>query len=336
VLIKKDLDSLLDAGGKFHEFDGATVTILGGTGFIGRWLVQALHEYRLNFGIQSQITVVTRNSKAAHSLFTEELGVAVKIVEFDFTSESIELEKSDFFLNGATPSRKMTGLDNSDAVFTSSVNASTSIIRSSIKHVNKPRVLNLSSGIVYGSQDIGVRNQSERPILLQPNSQSGYLNAKLASDQLFSNADSAGLMRSISPKLFAFAGPGIALDEHFAVGNFLRDGIDGRSITISGNPSTTRSYLYPTDLVVWILTALLQPKNLDVNIGSELPITMFELATLISEMTTNKGVKVLSEDQNVSNYVPSTANFREHYGVSEKINLINGLERWVESILKNK
>jgi dTDP-glucose 4,6-dehydratase len=233
VLIKKDLDSLLDAGGKFHEFDGATVTILGGTGFIGRWLVQALHEYRLNFGIQSQITVVTRNSKAAHSLFTEELGVAVKIVEFDFTSESIELEKSDFFLNGATPSRKVTGLDDSDAVFTSSVNASTSIIRSSIKHVNKPRVLNLSSGIVYGSQEISVRNQSERPILLQPNSQSGYLNAKLASDQLFSNANSAGLMKSISPKLFAFAGPGIALDEHFAVGNFLRDGINGRSITIN-------------------------------------------------------------------------------------------------------
>jgi hypothetical protein len=63
---------------------------------------------------------------------------------------------------------------------------------------------------------------------------------------------------------------------------------------------------------------------------------MFELATLISEMTTNKGVKVLSEDQHASNYVPSTANFREHYGVSEKINLNNGLERWIESILKNK
>jgi dTDP-glucose 4,6-dehydratase len=336
VLIKKDIELLLESGSKFREFDSASITILGGTGFIGQWLIQALHEYRLNFGIHSEITVVTRNSKAAHRLFVEEFGIPVKIIEFDFTSESIELERSDFFVNGATPSRKKTGLEDSDAVFTSSFNASNSIIRSAIKYGNKPRVLNLSSGIVYGPQELGVRNQSERPISLQPNSQSGYLNAKLASDKLFSEANTAELIKSISPKLFAFAGPGIALDEHFAVGNFLRDGLEGRPITISGNPSTTRSYLYPTDLVVWVLTALLRPENLDVNIGSETPVTILELATLVSNITSNKGVKVVNQDHLASNYVPSTAMFRKHYEVSEKITLNHGLERWIESILINK
>ena len=284
----------------------------------------------MNFGILSEITVVTRNSKAAHSLFADEFGVAVKIIEFDFASESIELERSDFFINGATPSRKKTGFEDSDAVFTSTVNSSNSIIRSAIKYGNKPRVLNLSSGIVYGPQELSIRNQSERPILLQPNSQSGYLNAKLASDKLLSDANTVELIKSISPKLFAFAGPGIALDEHFAVGNFLRDGLEGRPITISGSPSTTRSYLYPTDLVVWILAALLRPENLDVNIGSELPVTMLELATLISHMTSNKGVNIIGEDQTSSNYVPSTICFRETYEVSEKITLENALIHWID------
>ena len=333
MLIKKDVDSVLESGGRFQEFDSATITILGGTGFIGRWLVQALHEYRLNFGIVSEIIVVTRNSKVAHTLFAEELDIPVKVLEFDFTSNSLELEKSDYFLNGATPSRKKTGLEDSDAVFTSSVNASKSIIQSATKYGNKPRVLNLSSGIVYGSQALSVKNQSERPISLQPEAQSGYLNAKLASEKLFSDATKAELINSISPRLFAFAGPGIALDEHFAVGNFLRDGLEGRPITISGSPLTARSYLYPTDLVVWILTALLHPKNLDVNIGSELPVTMLELASLISELTSRKGIRILDSDVVASNYVPSTSCFRENFSVSQQIGLNQGLERWIEWLL---
>ncbi len=333
LLIKEDINLLLESGSKFQEFDSAAVTILGGTGFIGRWVVQALHEYRLNFGILSEITVITRNSKAALSLFAEEFGIAVKVVEFDFASGSIDLEKSDFFINGATPSIVKTGLDNSDTVFTSSVNASNSIIRSAIKHRNKPRVLNLSSGIVYGPQELSVRNQSEGFVSLQPNSQSGYLDAKLASEKVFFDAAVAGLVDAISPRLYAFAGPGIALDEHFAVGNFIRDGLRGQPVSIKGSPETLRSYMYPTDLITWILTALLKPQNINVNIGSELPLTMHELATLISELTSKKGVRILGSNVVASNYVPSTSRFRENFGVSQQIDLNQGLERWIEWLL---
>jgi hypothetical protein len=55
---------------------------------------------------------------------------------------------------------------------------------------------------------------------------------------------------------------------------------------------------------------LLQPKSLDVNIGSKLPITVFELTTLILEVTSNKDMKVLGKDRDLSNYVLSAANFR--------------------------
>ena len=219
-------------------------------------------------------------------------------------------------------------------VYASSVNASDSIVRSAIKFRNIPKVVNLSSGIVYGPQGAEVSNQAEISIPLKPDSQSGYLNAKLASELIFTDANAASILRSISPRLYAFAGPGIVLNEHFAVGNFIRDGIQGKHINVTGNPGTLRSYMYPTDLTIWLLTALLNPKNLNVNIGSEWPISMFELATLISEMTSKRRVNMLGENDIKSNYVPSTTTFRKVYDVSEVVTLETGLEHWIEFLCK--
>jgi dTDP-glucose 4,6-dehydratase len=336
MLTRKDLDLLLSGGHTFQEFDGSRVTILGGTGFIGQWLIKALDAFASNFSFSTEITIITRNSKKAQEFFANDIGICLKFVECDLADMPIELEGSDFFINGATPSKRKTGYDNSDAVYASTVNASNSIIQSAAKFKNIPRVLNLSSGIVYGPQGVAVKNQSESSISLKPETRSGYLDAKLAAELIFSNAVEIGLVRSISPRLFAFAGPGIALDEHFAVGNFLRNGLQGKPIAIKGNPETMRSYMYPTDLTIWILSALLNPNNQNVNVGSENPIDMLRLAHIISEMTTKKGVRILNENLEASNYVPSTSNFRSTYDVSEIVTLETGLQLWIESLLNSK
>jgi nucleoside-diphosphate-sugar epimerase len=336
LLIQEDIDSLLSSDHSFRDFDGATVTILGGTGFVGQWLIEALYEYGSNFGFSTEIRVITRNSTAARKIFSNEISKKLKLTEFDFTDGTVDLEKSDFFINGATPSTKGTGINNHDAVYASTVNAANSIIRSARKFGNRPRVVNLSSGIVYGHQEMTEAHKLEGSVTTLPKTKSGYLDAKLASEMAFSDASAIDLVSSVSPRLYAFAGPGIALSEHFAVGNFLRDGLLGAPITVNGNPATTRSYMYPTDLTLWILHTLLNPKNENLNIGSETSITMLELAKLISEMTSKKGVEILDKDIVPSNYVPSTSRFREIYGVSEQINLSEGIERWIKWLYDSK
>ena len=330
MLIKRDLDSLLTVGSDFREFDGSRIVILGGTGFIGSWIVKALHEYALYFGYKIDITVITRNSKRAHEILINQLELNVNLIEYDFSTGPKCLDLADYFINGATPSRLKTGLQNVDEVYSSCVNATHSIIQSAVKNHNMPKVVNLSSGIVYGPQKLSDRNKKEMPTLLKPDSQNSYLRAKLVSETLLSEATCDGIIESISPRLFAFLGPGLELDEHFAIGNFLRDGLQGNKILISGNPETIRSYMYPTDLTIWILTALLNPKNIYVNIGSEIPFSMLELAKTISKLTSKKGVTILDENQSMSNYIPSTSQFRSNYAVTEEIALEEGLNRWIE------
>lgn len=335
MLIKRDIDSLNKDGLRFQEFDGSRITILGGTGFVGLWLLQALHEFSRNFDYKIEIRVATRNLKRAHKILNNELGMNIKITEVDFVEAPMCLEEADFFINGATPSVRKTGLDNGNLVYLSALNSSLSIIQSAKEYRNNPRVVNLSSGIVNGPQKLSERNKTEIPISHQKDYKNGYLNAKIDSEAVIANAATNGLIQSISPRLYTFMGPGLTMNEHFAVGNFLRDGLKGDQITLTGNPETTRSYMYPTDLTTWIFSSLLNPKNIDANIGSERAVSMFDLANIVSDLTSKKGIRLIGQNKMASNYVPSTLHFRTNYDVREEISILDGFDRWIEWLACN-
>ena len=82
MLIKSDIDSLLVSERTFQEFNDSTITLLGGTGFMGRWLIEALHTYGRNYGFFPEITVVTRNPKNAYKIFIE-VGAAIAADSFN-------------------------------------------------------------------------------------------------------------------------------------------------------------------------------------------------------------------------------------------------------------
>jgi hypothetical protein len=71
------------------------------------------------------------------------------------------------------------------------------------------------------------------------------------------------------------------------------------------------------------------------NIGSEVSITMLELASLISRMTSKKGVMLLNPSAPANNYVPATGIFRSIYNVAENVELEAGLDSWASWLMKN-
>ena len=68
MLIERDVNSLLMSEHTFQEYNDSTITLLGGTGFIGMWLIEALHVYARNYSFSSKITVITRYPKNAHKI----------------------------------------------------------------------------------------------------------------------------------------------------------------------------------------------------------------------------------------------------------------------------
>ena len=97
----------------------------------------------------------------------------------------------------------------------------------------------MSSGAVYGRQPLTVDHISEdysgAPLTTDP--KSAYGNGKRASEWLAATyAAEKGLSCKIA-RCFAFVGPYLALDKHFAVGNFMRDVLSGKPILIGGDLS---------------------------------------------------------------------------------------------------
>ena len=58
----------------------------------------------------------------------------------------------------------------------------------------------------------------------------------------------------VTVRPFAFLGPYQLLDRPWAANNFIRDSLLGGPIRIQGDGQSVRSYMYPADMALWLLT----------------------------------------------------------------------------------
>jgi len=133
-------------------------------------------------------------------------------------------------------------------------------------------------------------------------------------------------------RCWAFCGPHLPLDAHFAVGNFIGDALAGRPISIGGDGSPRRSYLYAADLAIWLWTMLFRGPALEpVNVGSAADVSIRELAETVAE-TLSPGTEVRVAKRAVpgvapSRYVPDVSRAEELLGLRETVGLAEQIRR---------
>ena len=314
---------------KLNKVQGSNFLILGGTGFIGRWLISTLLEANSELNLNLNITLVTRNARQA----TEILGVKttqnLEIVEFDLSREVFHSNKPfEIAIHGATPSVPRTGSKDHELVFAASVNGAETILFGAEKFRNSPRVINLSSGAVFGPQEPSMRNIPENsPYRINP---FGYSKAKIETEKKLNAADLVGKIKNTNARLFAFFGPHLALDEHFAIGNFMRDGFRSKEILVKGNPATRRSYLYITNLIEALIRLIDEPDIKRINVGNDNPISIKDLAETFEQIFPKSQIKYQNDDSSATNYVPGVATLRERILIKDFLSLEDGIYRWKE------
>ena len=317
---------------KLLEMSGSNVLILGASGFVGTWLSNVFALSNLELGTNIRLTLASRNPQ--HVVKPAYINKNIVFQSLDFrNSDNSKIETFDYGFHLATPSVPKTGGLDADAVYSTSIAAAKLLIEKAKSNGNKPSVLHASSGGVYNSSLSKQKIVEDDKNVSEGTSQHNYKNAKIQTENLIINSTNSGEINGTSPRLFAFFGPGISLNDHFAIGNFIKNQIEGGDIEVKGNPRTTRSYMYPTDLINWIIAAITQPSLKATHIGSEDAISIKELAEKIADK--KNGVKYLNPDSEESHYVPSTEKTRTRLGVSQLVSLDDGLARWQKFLKLN-
>jgi dTDP-glucose 4,6-dehydratase len=324
-----DLEFILtNLGNLLEEFRNRRIFLTGGTGFFGKWLLETLCIANIRLNLNLTITILSREPAkfvkeygyfAGYNFVTFLRGDILQIKFFD--------NKFDYIIHAAATSDAKLYQEDPIYMFDTIVSGTKNVLELA-RHCSCQKLLFISSGAVYGQQPFSIKNVGEDfnggPDLMNPSSV--YSEAKRSSELLcllYSNR--YGLNIKIA-RCFAFVGPYMPLDKHFAIGNFILNVLKKQNITIRGDGTPLRSYMYTSDLIIWLLTILLNgQKCYPYNVGSEKSISIFQLAKMVAEISKEKiNINILKEftpGLPVEQYVPATTRARGELHLKEMVTL---------------
>jgi dTDP-glucose 4,6-dehydratase len=162
-----------------------------------------------------------------------------------------------------------------------------------------------------------------------------YAAAKRDGERYIRDLGIAGFNVSIA-RCFAFVGPYLPRDQHFAIGNFIRDGFMAKSIHVKAQHQVFRSYMHADDLVVWLMT-IADNANANCpifNVGSNQSIEIRELAQKVANIFNAHVVAPpLLPGCQVDRYIPSVEKALYQLNLKLRFNLDDALEMTIRKLM---
>lgn len=328
-LPREDLEHVLEHTREFwSEAAGASFFITGGTGFFGMWLLESFAHINDALGLGMRATVLTRDperfaAKAPHLAQRKDL----HFVPGDIRTFSSPEGEFRYVVHGATTSGAP--VDNLEMLETI-IDGTRRVLDFAGKRGAR-KFLYISSGAVYGKQPDDLSHIPEdyrgAPDPLDPNS--AYGEGKRVGELLSVLKSQETSFEAKIARCFAFIGPHLPLDAHFAAGNFIRDAIAGGPIVVKGDGKSVRSYLYASDLAVWLWAILFKGKASEAyNVGSDEALSVAELARSIGDIT-RLDVDITGSKPcgKAGSYVPSVVLASQTLGLRQCVTTREAVER---------
>lgn len=321
----------------WDEMRGQRIFITGGTGFFGCWLVESFCHVNETLQLGAQATVLTRDPDGFQRKCPHLSGnPALALLRGDVRSFEFPAGEFRYVIHAATETGAPQGTEAPLELVSTIVEGTTRTLEFAAHHGTKAFLLT-SSGAVYGKQPSNMTHVPET-YLGGPDpldAASDYAEGKRLAEQLcLQYTRKYGIGAKIA-RCWAFCGPHLPLDEHFAIGNFIGDVLAGRPIGIKGDGTPRRSYLYAADLAVWLWMILLRaPELVPINVGSAQDISILELAQIVAAtLKPDAEIRVAQQPRSglaPARYVPSVVRAREVLSLDAWTSLEESIRRTAE------
>jgi nucleoside-diphosphate-sugar epimerase len=325
-----DLDHIL-AHAPWDDLREARLFVTGGTGFVGCWLLESFAWANERLQLGASMTVLTRSpeafrAKAPHLAANR----AIELLAGDVRSFAFPEDRFTHAIHGATQASAALSREQPLPMLDTIVDGTRRTLDCAFA-TGVRRFLLISSGAVYGTQPPEIARFSEDlpggPDATDP--RSVYAEGKrLAELTTVLYARRFGLRCPIA-RCFAFVGPYLPLDAHFAIGNFIGDALHGKPIAMHGDGTPCRSYLYAADLAIWLWTILLRGESCrPYNVGSEFGLNIAQLAARVAATLGVRAPSPAAPSPHMpERYIPDTTRAQRELGLRQHIGLDDAIRR---------
>lgn len=324
-----DLRSILEqTESLWQAMRGERIFLTGATGFFGAWLLESFAYINRQLGLGARAVALSRRPESFRArmphLFQND---AITLHQGDVRDFAAPQGTFKYVLHAATEASAKQLAEAPAEMLTTILDGTRRTLDMAVA-AKAERLLLTSSGAVYGKQPAEVVHLPETYAGAPDCTQVGsiYGEGKRASELLCAlYAKQFGIECAIA-RCWAFCGPHLSLDTHFAIGNFIRDVMRGGPIHIGGDGTPTRSYLYAGDLAVWLWTMLFRAPTLTAfNVGSAESLSIRELAEAVRDaLAPSISIQIAKEPMPgtpVSRYVPDVGKAREELGLTQTVRL---------------
>ena len=311
-------------GSLVDNLRGATIFLAGSTGFIGKCLIETLVWLNRSKNLNLKIHSVSRDPEKFFALYPHFKNYfEFHLLKGDIRDQRISFEGRtiDMLIHAATD---VVSEAFPEDLFDSCARGTENLLDFARRNCCKKFLL-LSSGAIYGKlpKNLDSFPESLRGGVDLSSPKSAYALGKQVSEWVVQlNSQKMDVMIA---RCFAFVGPYLSIDGHFAIGNFIRDVIVNKDIEINGDGTPLRTYLYTSDLCVWLLKILLCGESGDVfNVGGNEVISIAELAALVNSIGDSKvniRLHQTSKNQSADVYIPNIDKIFSKLGLCPSIDL---------------
>ncbi|MEJ7925882.1 NAD(P)-dependent oxidoreductase [Sphingobium sp. AN641] len=296
-----------------------SLMVIGGSGFFGKSFLDAFRRGRLAPWDIGRIIVVARHARQLAYTHSDLTAAGVELIDADVGAVD-RLPDADIIIHAASSTDAQRYVD-AAAQERANIEASTeNFCRIAALHHRSSRIVYTSSGAVYGQIDPLIERISEEDdggaVSELVTYKQDYAIAKRAAEMRIAQLGSDGVAVAVA-RCFAFVGAYLPRDQHFAIGNFLADGLAGRRIEVKARHAVYRSYMHADDLVHWLMTiATVADSGCPIfNVGSDEAYTVGQVAQMVARrFDVDADVPSFTSDR-VDRYIPSVARARETLGL---------------------
>ena len=313
--------------------------ITGGPGLFGHWLLDSLTDANKRLNLKIEATVLTRNPDVAKAKMPL-LDDRIRFLKGEVENFELPAEKFDAILHMATTSAEETFKGASQTHKLSMLFEGTQRVIELAHKSEAKRILFTSSGAVYGGQLCEHIQETAKMHIDPLRADSGLALGKSVAEFLLSQAGAESTLEVVIARCFAFVGPGIPMNLHYAIGNFIKNAAEGKPIVIKSDGTAIRSYMFMGDLIWWLLKLLLDGKSGEAyNVGSDQPVSILELALKVAQISQSRSEVVVQGQASHSvgvpvrnAYFPSIEKANEAFGLQIYTDLEASMKLTIEGL----